>query len=80
MKIAEKIYFRSPTLLQNFLISAYGYKLYQKRYKGLYHELREELEDIKEFSAPEIKAFQDERLHQMVTYCASQVPYYRKLF
>lgn len=80
MKIAEQIYFRSPTLLQNLLISAYGYKLYQKRYKGLYHELRKELEEIKEFSAQEVKAFQDEHLHQMVTYCASQIPYYQKLF
>lgn len=80
MKIAEKIYYRCPSLLQNFLISAYGYKLYQKRYKGLYHDIRKELEEIKESSAPEIKAFQEERLHQMVTYCANQIPYYQKLF
>ncbi|MDO6442518.1 phenylacetate--CoA ligase family protein [Marinobacter sp. 2_MG-2023] len=80
MKIAEKLYFRSPPLLQNILISAYGYKLYQKRYTGIYHKLRKELDDIKELSAPEIKAYQDERLHQMVTYCSSQVPYYQKLF
>lgn len=80
MKIAEKLYFQSPPLLQNILISAYGYKLYQKRYTGLYHELRKELENIKELSAPKIKAFQDERLHHMVAYCANQIPYYQKLF
>lgn len=80
MKIAEKLYFQSPPLLQNILISAYGYKLYQKRYTGLYHELRKELGNIKELSAPKIKALQDERLHQMVVYCANQIPYYQKLF
>ncbi|NWO07463.1 MAG: phenylacetate--CoA ligase family protein [Alteromonadaceae bacterium] len=80
MKIAEKLYFNCPPLLQNFLISAYGYKLYQKRYTGLYHELRKEIEDVKGFSAAKIKALQDERLHQMVTYCAAQIPYYQKLF
>ena len=80
MKIAEQIYFRSPPLLQNFLISAYGHKLYQKRYTGLYHELRKEIQYIKEFSAPKVKALQDERLHQMVTYCVNQIPYYQKLF
>jgi len=80
MKIAEKIYFRSPPLLQNFLISAYGYKLYQKRYTGLYHEVRKELENIKELSAPNIKTLQDEHLHQMVAYCANRIPYYQKLF
>jgi len=80
MKIAEQIYFRSPPLLQNFLISAYGYKLYQKRYTGLFHELRKEIDRIKELGEPEIKAAQDERLHQMVAYCATQIPYYQKLF
>ncbi|OHY82213.1 phenylacetate--CoA ligase family protein [Marinobacter sp. AC-23] len=80
MKIAEKLYFRSPPLLQNFLISAYGYLLYQKRYKGLYYEIRKELEKTKSFSAIEIKALQEESLHQMVDYCANQIPYYQKLF
>lgn len=80
MKIAEKIYFRCPPLLQNFLISAYGHQLYRKRFKGLYHEVRRELEEVKGFSATKIKAFQDERLHQMVTYCEKQIPYYQKLF
>jgi len=80
MKIAERLYFRSPPLLQNFLISAYGHLLYQKRYKGLYYEIRKELEKTKNFSAIEIKSLQEERLHQMVDYCANQIPYYQKLF
>ncbi|MBQ0831318.1 hypothetical protein [Marinobacter sp.] len=80
MKFAEKLYFRCSPALQNFLISAYGYNLYQKRYTGLYHELRKELEDIKGFCASKVKTLQDERLHQMVTYCAKQIPYYQALF
>ncbi|RBW49719.1 phenylacetate--CoA ligase family protein [Marinobacter sp. F3R11] len=80
MKFAEKLYFSCAPRLQSVLVSAYGYKLYQKRYTGIYHKLRKEIDDIKELRAPEIKAYQDERLHQMVTYCSSQVPYYQKLF
>ncbi|WP_417544110.1 hypothetical protein [Marinobacter sp.] len=80
MKIAEKIYFLSPPLFQNLMISGYGYRLYQKRYKGLYYEIRKELEKTKGFNATEIKALQEERLHQMVTYCANRIPYYQKVF
>ncbi|WP_144821933.1 phenylacetate--CoA ligase family protein [Marinobacter piscensis] len=80
MNLAEELYFRSPPMLQTFLISAYGYKLYQKRYTGLYHEIRKEIEDIKGFSDRKIKEYQDEHLHHMVAYCASQIPYYQKLF
>ncbi|WP_100640499.1 phenylacetate--CoA ligase family protein [Marinobacter salexigens] len=80
MKIAEKLYFNCPPLFQNFLISAYGYKLYQKRYTGLYHDVRKEIEAAKAFSELKEKEYQEERLHQMVTYCANQIPYYQKLF
>lgn len=80
MNFLEKIYFGSPPFLQNFLISAYGRQLYQKRYKGLYYEIRNELEDAKGLSATEIKTLQDESLHQMIIYCANQIPYYQKLF
>lgn len=80
MNIAERLYFRTPPLIQSFLISTYGYKLYQKRYTGLYHELRKEIENAKALSELKIKKYQEERLHQMVTYCANQIPYYQKLF
>tara|TARA_R110001583_G_scaffold58197_4_gene173713 strand:- start:1358 stop:2725 length:1368 start_codon:yes stop_codon:yes gene_type:complete len=80
MKMAEKIYFRSPPLLQSFMISAYGHRIYQKRYKGLYYEIRKELEETKRFSATEVRALQEESLHQMIAYCANQIPYYQKLF
>ena len=62
------------------MISAYGHLIYQKRYKGLYYEIRKELEETKRFSATEVRALQEESLHQMVAYCANQIPYYQKLF
>ena len=80
MKFAEKLYFRSPRVLQNLIISGYGRLLYQKRYTGLYHKIRNELENVKALSATEVKALQEESLHQMITYCATQIPYYQKLF
>ncbi|NWN90425.1 phenylacetate--CoA ligase family protein [Marinobacter adhaerens] len=80
MNLIEKIYFGAPPLLQNYLISLYGYKLYKRRYTGLYNELRKEIEDIKEFSVPKIKALQEERLHQMVAHCRTQIPYYQQIF
>lgn len=80
MKIAEKTYFRFPATIQSLIISGYGYFLYQRRYKGLYFEIRKELERVKGFTATETKAYQEENLNKMVTYCANQIPYYQKLF
>lgn len=80
MKVTEKLYFRAPAVLQNLMISGYGRLLYQKRYTGLYHKIRTELENVKALSAPEVMALQEENLHQMVNYCATQIPYYQKLF
>jgi len=80
MKVAEKLYFRAPASLQNFMISSYGRLLYQKRYTGLYYKIRTEIENIKALSAKEVTALQEENLHQMVTYCSTQIPYYQKLF
>ncbi|WP_417515012.1 hypothetical protein [Marinobacter sp.] len=79
--ISEAIYFRSPVFLQNVLVSAYGYKLYRKRYAGsLYRELLEQVRHCRSWSPAEIEAHQSERLHKMVKHCRSNIPYYQQQF
>lgn len=80
MNFSEKLYFGSPVFLQNFMISAYGKLLYKKRYKGLYHEIQNGIKKTGKLSESEIKAHQDESLHEMIIYCTNQIPYYQKLF
>lgn len=80
MKISEQVYLLSPPIIQNLMISVYGSRLYQKRYTGLYNRIRTQLDEIKGLSANEIRDRQEESLHKMVVYCASQIPYYQSLF
>lgn len=77
----EAIYYRSPVLLQNLLVSAYGYKLYHKRYSGsLYRDIMEKVRLSRSWSSEEIEAYQSERLHEMVKHCRLNIPYYQQQF
>ena len=77
----EAIYYGSPVLLQNILVSAYGYKLYRKRYSGLrYSKLLEKVRECRTWSLAETKAYQSEQLHRMVKHCRASIPYYQQLF
>ena len=77
---AEALYFASPVWLQNVLVSAMGYKLYRRRYTGMYHELRELVRESREWSEAKKADYQSERLHEMVKHCRQNIPYYQKLF
>lgn len=79
--ISDAIYLRSPIFLQNVLVSAYGYKLFRKRYSGpLYREILEQVRSCRSWSLAEVEAHQSERLHQMVKHCRSNIPYYQQQF
>ncbi len=76
----ETLYFSSPVWLQNLMVSAMGYKLYRKRYTGIYHELRELVRASRAWSAQQREAYQAEQLHDLIRYCRLSIPYYQKLF
>tara|TARA_R110000823_G_scaffold24467_6_gene72738 strand:- start:6875 stop:8248 length:1374 start_codon:yes stop_codon:yes gene_type:complete len=79
--ITEAIYYRSPVFLQNLLVSAYGYKLYHKRYSGsLYRDIMEKVRLSRSWSYAEVEAYQSERLHEMVKHCRLNIPYYQQQF
>ncbi|MDS1309939.1 phenylacetate--CoA ligase family protein [Marinobacter xiaoshiensis] len=79
--ITEAIYYRSPVFMQNLLVSAYGYKLYRKRYSGsLYREIMEKVRLSRSWNSEEIEAYQSERLHEMVKHCRLNIPYYQQQF
>ena len=50
-------------------LSAMGYKLYRKRYTGIYHELRELVRASRAWSAQQREAYQAEQLHDLIRYC-----------
>lgn len=77
---AEAVYMASPVWLQNLLVSGMGYKLYRKRYTGLYHRLRQQIEMSRNWSTAERDAWQSQELHNMVRHCRQHIPFYQKLF
>ncbi|HET8850038.1 MAG TPA: hypothetical protein VFM78_09135 [Marinobacter sp.] len=76
----ESLYYRCPVWMQNTLVSLMGYRLYQKRYTGMYREVRRLIEHARSWSAAEKASYQDEHLHRMVRHCRQHVPYYQQLF
>lgn len=79
-KKAEAIYMASPVWLQSLLVSGMGYRLYRKRYGGLYQQLLEQVRESREWTRAQRENWQNQQLHQMVKHCRTSVPYYQKLF
>lgn len=77
---AEQLYNLSPAWLQNILVSAYGYRLYRKRYGGDFRKILDQVRASRQWSNEEIQAYQDEKLFEMVRHCRQHVPYYQRLF
>lgn len=72
-----KIYNRSPVVLQNLMISAYGALVRRRRYGGVYGSTYRALLDFYNASSEEIKTHQEIRLREVVGYAVRHVPYYR---
>lgn len=78
--LTDKLYNASPAWMQNVLVSAYGYKLFRKRYTGpVFRQVRADIERVNAMTAREQAAFQAERLHEMIKHCRTNVPYYSNL-
>lgn len=75
----DHIYFASPSWLQDWLVLTYGYRLYRKRYAGIYQEIRTLVSESRSWTPEFIEQFQAEKLHEMVRHCRRCIPYYQKL-
>lgn len=78
--LAERLYFASPVTIQNALVSLMGYRLYAKRYTGIYHELRQLVQESREWSRKQRETYQSEQLFIMAKHCRQNIPFYQKLF
>jgi phenylacetate-CoA ligase len=77
---AEAIYMAAPVWLQNLLVSSMGYRLYQKRYTGLYQQLLEQVRESREWTPAQRETWQNQQLHEMVKHCRHHIPWYQKVF
>ncbi len=74
------VYLRSPSWMQSLLCSAYGMHLIRRRYNRSYRMLEAAVCSRESWSPQQVRAFQSERLQQVVQHAAATVPYYRKVF
>lgn len=79
ISLTEKIYFKSPVLLQNIMTSIYGYMLYRERYVGNHDRCLNALLTSQWYSEKKMKEFVDARLTTIFQHAAKNVPFYREL-
>ncbi len=74
--VLDKVYSRSPALIQNIGMTLYGMKLYRREYGRKLRQLLEEFEKHSWYSPEEMREYQDEHLTILIKHCYENVPYY----
>ncbi|WP_114570846.1 phenylacetate--CoA ligase family protein [Exiguobacterium flavidum] len=79
MKLKERIYFRSPLVVQQLLTVLQGYLFYKQRYGPVYEQRFNELIE-KEGRTVDVAAEQLESLNEFLAFCKEHSDYYKELF
>lgn len=76
----KRLYDLTPAPVQSALVSAFSAHLEKQRYGGRFQEFRSLLEESQWWDVEKMRAWQDERLRNIVRHAYEHVPYYRALF
>lgn len=76
----NKVYSMLTPMMQNVVISAYGYKIKKERFCDQYYQYLGFLEKSQYYSLDELNEYQNEKLRNIVKYSYENVPYYNNLF
>ncbi len=76
--LLESLYTASPIALQDLYVSLYGLRTRRARFNEEYDRWMELFERSQWWSRPDLEAYQDERLREIVAHCYRSVPYYRR--
>ncbi len=80
MSLYEKIYGASPVVLQNAMISAYGYQWKKRRMGGIFAKKYEAAKSRESFTTGQWAEYQEKQLKKILSHAVQTVPYYRKEF
>ena len=78
--VKEKIYSNSPIWLQNVLITAYGKKLAQRRYTGIYHQELERLKTRDISNMAKQREIQNQLFLDFLKYAMKHSPFYKEFY
>ena len=76
----NKVFQKSPTLIQNAMISAFNFLAYKKRYGGKYRYYRKIFEENKELSLTDLQKIQDLRLTSLLEFAKKKSQFYKEKF
>src|SRR5690625_3914354 len=76
----EQLYYRTPAVVQNILLSAYGWRLRRQRYNHHFHTHFFRLKQMEHWPKSAIKAFQDRKAVDLVRHAYKTVPFYRTFY
>lgn len=79
MSISTSIYERLPVFAQNLACSYRGSQLLRTRYDAAFREQLAWLKESQFWSLQSLRAYQDERLRELITHVYANVPYYGRL-
>tara|TARA_R110000868_G_scaffold317430_3_gene578267 strand:- start:630 stop:2012 length:1383 start_codon:yes stop_codon:yes gene_type:complete len=77
--LQDKIYAKSPHLIQNTLVSVFNILAYRKRYAKNYWVLREKYKKNNTLSLEELKQIQKEKYVNFIKYVKTYSPYYKSI-
>lgn len=80
MSLQEKIYERSPVVIQNLLISAFGYHWKNRRFGGIFPKEYEAAKNRENFTKEQWDNYQQENLEALLLHAFNSVPYYTEAF
>ncbi len=80
MGIKEKLYKASPVILQNAIVSAYGYSWKKRRYGGIFKEELQKFKDREKFTWDEIQDYQQLELRKLLVHAFSTVLFYKEKY
>lgn len=78
--LITNIYSKSPLIIQNLLISAYGYHWQKRRFGGIFPYEYHWAKEREFFSKAEWKEYQNAEMEQLLQHAYKNVPFYKEKF
>lgn len=79
MSFIKKLYNNSPLVVQNMMISVYGYNLKHQRYGGRFPEYLSQLRSSYYFEQSQLNKLQNHKLSSIVRSAIKNTPYYKHI-
>lgn len=76
----ERLYERSPVVVQNAFATAYGFRERRLRYSGRYREYYAALKSSEWWPRERLEEHQQVALTELLRFCDARIPYYRRVF